>query len=150
LRRVKKNGQQSIGRSKGGLTTKIHMVSAGASKAVDFILGPGNAHDAPAGRILLETIGKRHEAIPLLMDRAYEDDETRYTAQMLNFNPVVPPKSNRKNPWDYDKELYKRRNEVERLFRLIQGFRRIFTRYDKLDIMYGGFIRLALVFVALR
>jgi hypothetical protein len=86
------------------------MVSASADKAVDFVLGPGNAHDAPSGRILLETIGKQHEVIPLLMDRAYEDDLTRLTAQMLKFEPIVPPKTNRKDPWDYDKELYKRRN----------------------------------------
>ena len=84
------------------------------------------------------------------MDRGYEDDYTRYIAQTLNFNPVVPPKSNRKNPWDYDRKLYKRRNEIERFFRLIKGFRRIFTRFEKLDIMFAGFIQLALVYLAMR
>jgi len=84
------------------------------------------------------------------MDRAYEDDETRRLAWALNFEPIVPPKKNRKNPWKYDKELYKRRNEIERLFRLIQGFRRVFVRYEKLDTMYIGFIQLALIFVAFR
>ena len=84
------------------------------------------------------------------MDRAYEDDYTRYIAQMLKFAPVVPPKSNRKTPWEYDKTLYKRRNEIERLFRLIQGFRRVFCRFDKLDVVYTGFIQLALIFIAIR
>ena len=56
----------------------------------------------------------------------------------------------RKNPWDYDKELYKLRNETERLFRLIQGFRRVFCRFDKLGIMYSGFIMLALVFISIK
>ena len=84
------------------------------------------------------------------MDRAYEDDYTQYIAQTLNFKPIVPPKKNRKNPWDYDKELYKARNEIERDFRLLQGFRRIATRYDKLDVMYGSFIQLAYVFMAIR
>jgi len=69
---------------------------------------------------------------------------------MLKFEPIVPPKSNRTTPWDYDKELYKRRNEVERFFRLIQGFRRIFCRFDKLDIIYIGFIKLALVFRSIK
>ena len=84
------------------------------------------------------------------MDRAYEDDYTRYIAQTLNFKPVVPPKKNRANPWEYDTVLYKRRNEIERLFRLLDGFRRIFCRYEKLDIMFIGFIQFALVFVSIK
>lgn len=79
------------------------------------------------------------------MDRAYEGDETRSLAISLGYNPVVPPKSNRKEPWTYDKELYKMRNHVERLFRRIKRFRRVFTRYDKLDVMFMAFIFLALV-----
>jgi len=149
--RFKKNETQAIRRSKGGLTTKIHMMAVNAKTAIEFILSAGELHDAPQGRILMETVGKqmRETRIPLLMDRAYEDNNTRYTAQMLGFEPIVPPKRNRKDPWEYDKELYKRRNEIERLFRLIQGFRRVFCRFDKLDIMYAGFIHLALFFVAL-
>ena len=126
------------------------MIAANARLAVDFILSPGQAHDAPQGRLLLETVGKQKQVTPLLMDRAFEDDLTRFTAQMLNFMPVVPPKSNRKNPWEYDKELYKLRNEIERLFRLIQGFRRVFCRFDKLDIMYTGFVMLALLYVSIK
>ena len=112
------------------------MLASNARTAVDFILSEGQLHDAPQGRILLETAGKQKTVTPLIMDRAYEDDYTRYTAQMLKFDPIVPPKSNRKTPWEYDKMLYKRRNEIERLFRLIQGFRRVFCRFDKLDSVY--------------
>ena len=61
------------------------------------------------------------------MDRAYEDEQTRLLAIQHGFITVVPPKKNRLKPWEYDKELYKRRNEVERLFRRLKGFRRIFT-----------------------
>ena len=125
-------------------------MAASARKAVEFILSGGQAHDAPQGRVLMETVGKQKDLTALVMDRAYEDDYTRYIAQMLKFDPVVPPKSNRKEPWAYDKELYKLRNEVERLFRLIQGFRRVFCRFDKLDIMYIGFIQLALVYVSIK
>jgi len=132
------------------LTTKIHLVSSDAKTAVDFTLSGGQAHDAPQGRNLLDAIGKQRAVTPLIMDRGYEDDYTRYIAQTLGFNPIVPPKSNRKNPWVYDRELYKKRNEIERFFRLIKGFRRIFTRYEKLDIMLIGFIQLALVYVAIR
>lgn len=125
-------------------------MAASAKKAVEFVLSAGQLHDAPQGRILMETTGKQKTLTPLLMDKAYEDDYTQYIASMLKFDPVVPPKSNRKNPWVYDKELYKRRNEIERLFRLIQGFRRIFCRYEKLDLMYIGFIQFALVYVAIK
>jgi transposase len=78
----------------------------------------------------------------LLMDRAYEDGETRLLAFEWGYHPVVPPKKNRKHPWEYDKELYKQRNEVERMFR------RIGTRYDKLDLMFSTFIYLALCIIA--
>ena len=77
---------------------------------------------------------------PLLMDKAYEGDACRAKAEACGMRPVVPPKSNRKEPWEYDKELYKCRNVVERNFRNIKQFRRVFTRYDKLDITYNAFI----------
>lgn len=112
------------------------MMTANARKAVECILSAGQGHDAPHGRLLMETVGKQKTLTPLLMDRAYEDDYTRYIAQMLKFNPVVPPKKKRKDTWVYDKELYKRRNEIEGFFRLIQGFRRIFCILKKLDVMY--------------
>lgn len=63
----------------------------------------------------------------------------------LEATPVVPPKKNRIDPWEYDKELYKRRNEIERFFRRIKRFRRVFTRYDKLDIVFAGFILFAMI-----
>ena len=125
-------------------------MAASAQKAVEFTLSAGQLHDAPQGRILMETIGRQKTVAPLLIDRAYEDDLTRYIAQTLKFAPVVPPKSNRKNPWAYDRELYKQRNEIERLFRLIQGFRRVFCRFEKLDVMFIGFIQFALVYLAIK
>ena len=58
--------------------------------------------------------------------------------------PVVPPKANRKAPWTYDKELYRKRNEIERFFLRLKRFRRVFTRYDKLDLVFSGFIYFAM------
>jgi len=84
------------------------------------------------------------------MDKAYEGDETRQLALDLGFIPVVPPKSNRLEPWEYDREMYKRRNEVERLFRRRKGFRRIFSRFEKLDVMFLAFINFALIVDGLR
>ena len=80
------------------------------------------------------------------MDKAYEDEETRNLALKQGFIPIVPPKSNRKEPWEYDKEMYKNRNEVERFFLRIKRFRKVFTRYDKLDIIFIGFITIAMIF----
>ena len=74
------------------------------------------------------------------MDRAYEGNETRQLALDLGFIPVVPPLKHSHRPWEYDREMYKRRNEVERLFRRLKGYRRIFSRFEKLDVMFIGFI----------
>lgn len=127
------------------------MVASSATTAIAFTISPGQNHDAPEGRHLLEKMPKpfKAEGSPLGMDRAYEDNETRQLAVSLNFVPIVPPKNNRLAPWDYDKELYKRRNEVERLFRRLKAYRRIFTRYDKLDIIFMGFILMALIVEAI-
>ena len=84
------------------------------------------------------------------MDRAYEGDETRQLVLELEMEPVVPPKINRLSPWEYDRELYKRRNEVERLFRRLKGFRRIFSRFEKLDVMFTAYIHFALAVDAIR
>ena len=83
------------------------------------------------------------------MDRAYEGDETRHLVFDLGMEPVVPPKHNRLSAWEYNKEMYKKRNKVERLFRRLKGFRRIFSRFDKLDVMFMFFIQFALIADAL-
>lgn len=126
------------------------MVAADARTAITFALSPGQAGDAPQGRALLQSLGSPNRPLHLLMDRAYEGDETRQLALDLGFIPVVPPKSNRLSPWQYDREMYKRRNEVERLFRRLKGFRRIFSRFDKLDVMFTAFIQFALIVDALK
>ena len=126
------------------------MVAADARTAITFALSPGHASDAKQGRLLLGGIGPLPAPLHLIMDRAYEDNETRQLALDFGFIPVVPPKSNRLEPWQYDKALYRKRNEVERLFRRLKGFRRIFSRFDKLDVLFLGFLNLALIVEALR
>ncbi len=90
--RSKKNGPQAIGKSRGGWNTKVHLVAANARTAITFALSPGHAHDAPEGRALLAELGPMPEGLPLLMDRAYEGDETRQLVLSLGMIPVVPPK----------------------------------------------------------
>ena len=79
---------------------------------------------------MIETIRSENNH-NLLMDRAYEDDKTRVF------------------PWDYDRELYKKRNQVERFFLRIKRFRKVCTRYDKLDSIFLSVIMLAMIFDAL-
>ena len=105
------------------------MVTASDRAAVSFSLSPGNAADAPEGRKLLNHTLTDEAQRYLIMDRAYEGDETRNLATDLGLIPVVPPKQNRKVPWEYDRETYKRRNQIERFFLRIKRFRRVFTRY---------------------
>ena len=132
MNRWSKNGKQAIGRSRGGLTTKIHMVTASERAALNFSLSGGEKNDSPEGTKLLHFTTHFENNEFILMDKVYEGNEIRGTAKKLGYKPVVPPKCNRLNKWDYDKEIYKRRNEIERFFCRIKRYRRIFTRYDKL------------------
>jgi transposase len=84
------------------------------------------------------------------MDRAYEGDETRQLVLQLGMVPIVPPESNRVDPWRYDRTLYKKRNEIERLFRRLKGYRRIFSRFEKLDAVFRGFLAFAFIVEGLR
>ena len=111
----------------------------------------GELHDAPVGESLLSAVGEQFITTDLVMDKAYCGENMRITAEILGFNPIVPPKSNYKQPWAYDKEKYKLRNRIERLFgRIKRRFRKVFTRYDKLDVVYLAFIHFALIIEILK
>lgn len=119
------------------------MVAANERTAFGFSLSPGQCGDAPEGRKLLQPWkeGKPKGLKAVILDRAYEGDETRQLILDLGLEAVVPPKANRLNPWEYDREL----NEVERLFRRLKAFRRIFSRFEKLDVMFSAFLHFAFV-----
>jgi len=137
------------------------MLSIDAKTPVVFALSQGQRHDAPQGRNLLEVCGSIRDLlerygknpetpITLIADKAYEGNKTRNLAIRLGYTLCIPPKKNRKEPWRYDKEFYKRRNETERLFRRVKAYRKIFTRYDKLDVMYMGFVVFGFIIEAFR
>ena len=94
---------------------------------------------------MIEGIERLPEQIYMLMDRAYEGDQMRAKVFEKGYTAVVPPKKSRREPWEYDKERYKKRNEIERYFLRLKRFRKIFTRYDKLDIVFSGFIYFAIL-----
>lgn len=98
----------------------------------------------------IDALGAHQQACASPDGPAYEGNETRQLALDLGFVPVVPPTKTRLDPWEYDREVYKRRNEVERLFRRLKGYRRIFSRFEKLDALFPGFLSFVLVADGLR
>lgn len=148
---AEKKGEQAIGRSKGGLTTKIHMLASGPDSGLFFTLTPGQKSDCKSGESLLQELNFRiRKNALLLMDKAYEGMPMRNAATAKNLIPVVPPRAKRLHPWKYDARAYALRNQVERLFHRLKNFRRIATRYDKLDTSFAALIALALVFLFLK
>ena len=150
LRGRRKKGPQALGQSHGGRSAKGPGMAAGDRAALLVTLSPGQAHDGVEGRKLLTLRGPQADPAYLLMDRAYEGAATRPLARELGYWPVVPPRRHRKVKGEYGRELYRRRNEVERLFGRLKRFRRIFTRYDKLAPRYLGFVLLACIYELLR
>jgi transposase len=121
------------------------MIAASERAPIVFSLSGGNAHDSPEGEKLLDKFNKLSEQIYMIMDKAYEGENMRCKVAEKSLTPVVPPKETRKEKWEYDKERYKQRNKIERYFLRIKRFRRIFTRYDKTDVMYYNFIYFIIV-----
>src|SRR5262249_57740238 len=99
---MKKNGEQAIGRSRGGLTTKIHALVDALGNPVDVMLTPGQAHDLACAEPLLE------EADPeaLIGDKAYDADPLLDTLTQREITPLIPPKTNHKTPRPYDFVLH--------------------------------------------
>lgn len=145
FRSTEKKGPQAIGRSKGGLTTKIHMIAGCPDHGMEFSLSPGNASDFSEGKKLIEKYVFPESVTHLLLDKGYSFYETLLLCCRKGIEAVVPPKSNFKKKWRYNKNLYTYRNEIERHFHRLKNYRRIATRYDKLDTSYAGFIQLGMV-----
>ena len=137
----KKDGEdQAIGRSKGGLSTKIHALVDALGNPLAFFLTPGQAHDLQGADALLP----RMQADTLLADKAFDADE-RVIEPLLaaGKSPVIPSKSNRKVPRTLDKEMYKARHLIENFFCKLKQFRAIATRYDKTARNFLAAIHLA-------
>ena len=94
------------------------------------VLSPGDPHDVPGGRGRMQHSGAEKQPIALVMERAFEGDDTRSQAQRRGYQPVVPPKFNRRSPWQYDGLLYRQHNEIEKLLRRLKRYRHVFTRDD--------------------
>ena len=149
-RGAEKEGSRSVGVSRGGRNTKVHVVSGSGSMLVRIHLSPGDEHDAAHGCRSMAALGASVGA-HLLMDRAYEGgDSIRLLAESSGLTPVVPPKKNRTDPWDYDRQAYKGRNVVERVFNRMKHHRKAATRYDRLDETFLANLQLILIAIYLK
>jgi transposase len=128
-RRTKKAGEdQAIGRSRGGLSTKIHTLVDALGNPVGFHLTGGEAHDLVGADHLIPTM----QAETLIADKAFDADQRVIDPlTAAGKQVVIPPKSNRKRPRSFDKHLYKARHLIENFFARLKQYRAIATRYDK-------------------
>lgn len=130
---------QDMGKTKGGLNTKIH---AGVDKKGNpevLILGPGQEADISVAEEIVSSMDTEE----LAADKGYDSDAFRAWLCERGITPCIPPKSNRLHPQRYSKRTYRKRHVVENFFERIKRFRRVATRYDKLSRTFLGFVCLA-------
>jgi transposase len=132
--------EQRIGKSRGGYSTKVHATTDSLGCPLRFVLSGGNESDYSYASLLLN--GQNAEYV--IADKGYDSDEIIDDIKEMGAEAVIPPRSHRNNPREYDRFLYKERNAIERMFfcRLKQ-FRRIASRYDKLAASYLSFLYVA-------
>ncbi|MGF6862391.1 transposase [Rhodobacteraceae bacterium MBR-64] len=113
---------------------------------IDFRLLPGQAHDLRGTAALLEGLSCGQ----FLADRAFDANWVREALVEAGIEPVIPPKSNRRFPADFDRDTYKWRHLIENFFGKLKEFRGIATRYCKTDSSFSAFIAIAATVIRLR
>lgn len=125
-----------MGKSRGGLSTKIHVAVDALGNPVRFLLTPGQASEYGPAPALLEGLSPQ----AVLGDKGYDSDALIEVIAAIGATPVIPARKNRRAPRDVDWHLYKDRNLVERFFQKIKQFRRIATRYERLARNYQSLL----------
>ena len=136
-----------MGRSRGGLTTKIHAIVDACGLPILLKLTEGQAHDGRSAEDMLGSVGRGDI---LLADRAYDSNALRETLAARGARANVRAMPQRLNPPSFSKRLYRKRNLVERFFNKLKQFRAIATRYDKRDDNYLACVKLASVRIWMR
>jgi transposase len=129
-----------MGRSRSGLTTKLHAVVDANGNPITLKLTEGQAHDGRSADDMLDSVGKGQT---LLADRAYDSDALRDTLAERGAKANIKPMPNRVNIPKFNKRLYRNRNIIERFFKKLKHFRAIATRYEKHDANYMALVKLA-------
>ena len=136
-----------MGRSRGGLTTKIHALVDALGNLIAFKITEGQAHD---GRSADDMLGTVRQGNILLADRAYDSNKLRCKMAERGAIANIRAMPNRLVPPPFDREAYKKRNVVERYFNKLKHFRAIATRYEKRDDNFAASIMLAAIRIRLR
>lgn len=145
--RSKKADDQAIGRSRGGLSTKIHALVDALGRPLAFLLTPGQAHDLAGADALLPQMA----ADLLIADRAFDADaRVLEPLAAAGKSAVIPPRPNRLKPGNFDRELYKQRHLIENFFCKLKQFRAIATRYDKTARNFLAAVHLAAAIIWLN
>ena len=142
-----KTADKAVGRTRGGLNTKLHAIVDGLENPVEFTLSAGNDYDSVHAVELLEKV--EISGSNVLADRAYGAKTIRAYISDQGASYVIPPQSNVSDPWPVDWSLYKERHLVECFFQKLKWFRRIATRYDKLGAFFLAFVYLASIAILL-
>ena len=130
---------QALGRSRGGLSTKIHVVTGARGQPMRFIFTGGQAADFPQGIPLLSGI----TATQAIAGRGYDSDGILIFVEGQGATAVIPPRSNRRVIRTYDREVYKRKNLIERAFNKLKNWHRVATRYDRRSLYFMATLQLA-------
>jgi transposase len=129
-----------MGRSRGGLTTKIHALVDADGLPVRLELTAGQAADAPMAEKLLSDV---QPGATILADKAYDTDAIRHFAKQRRCCANIPAKTNRKKTFSFSRWVYRQRNQVERFFNRIKQMRGLATRYDRRADNYLAALKLA-------
>lgn len=132
-----------MGKSRGGLSTKIHAAVDALGNPVRLLLTPGQASEYGQAQALIE--GFTPKAV--LADKGYDSDAFIDAIQRKGAEAVIPSRKNRLKPRQLDRHLYKARNLVERFFQKLKQFRRIATRYERLARNYQSMLSLVSVVI---
>ena len=146
---LKKNGgqaAQALGRSRGGFSTKIHVNVDALGNPLRFILTGGQRHDITQADALIAGFYFGG----LIADKSYDAEDFWQPLRDETVEMVILPRRNRKESHPYDHHTYKERHLVECFFIKIKHYRRIFSRFDKLDQRYLGFLSLTGALIWLR
>lgn len=136
-----------MGRSRGGLTTKIHALVDAEGRPIDLHLTAGQADDGKSAAAMLDAL--QPHAI-LLADRAYDSNAIRALARERNVWANIPPKKHRTGSFSFSAWVYRQRNLIERYFNKLKQYRGIATRYDRDPLNFMAAIKLASVRIWLR
>ena len=137
-----------MGRSRGGLTTKIHLICVSETCVIALFLRPGQTHDVTGFDSVFEYLPENHSIQNGVMDKAYDSNHVREMLEARQIKAVIPPNRNRAEVIDYDVERYKQRNKVARFINRLKQFRRIVTRYEKRADTFMAFIPIVGVYIA--